>query len=163
MPIEADAHDLFDELGTQLAELVDKGNPYAGIVYKILSDKGQAFLEALKIILKKPSNQEVVNVALDAVSLYLSAMRPQGNPDQAIEELRAEAEQFIAQQEQVQELLELNDKMPEILKSLRTLSGMGYGVLRPALHGTTAIGSLMRRKLEPVFKQLHEDIEVLSK
>jgi hypothetical protein len=37
---------------------------------------------------------------------------------------------------------------------MRILSGLGYGVVRPVLRDTTAIGSLMRRKLEPVIGPL---------
>ncbi len=162
LPIDSAAHVLFDELDQPLQKLLHKGNPHAETVHKILSSKGQAFLQALKIILKKPSNQEVVNMTLDAVRFYLSGIRPEGDPDQTIGELRAEAEIFVAQPA-LQELAELHEKMPAILQALRVLSGMGYGVLRPVFHDTTAIGSLMRRKLEPVFKQLHEEIGVLEK
>ena len=163
LPIEAEAHALFAEIGPRLLEFAGKGNPAAGVLHKILSEKGQSFLEALKIIMKKPSNQEVVNEALDAVRFYLSAIRPEGDPNQTFEELREEAEVFIQNHDGARDLLAMHEEMPRLLKSLRVLSGMGYGVLRPVFHDTTAIGSLMRRKLEPVFKQLHEEIDVLSK
>jgi hypothetical protein len=42
------------------------------------------------------------------------------------------------------------------------LSGLGYGVLRPVLRDTTAIGSLMRRKIEPVMTPLLEKIALLQ-
>ena len=162
LPIDANAHALFDEIAPKLLEFAEKGNQAAAVLHKVLSAKGQAFLAALKIIMKKPSNQEVVNEALDAVRFYLSALRPEGDPDQTFEELREEAEQFVRDNEQVQEVLGIHEDIPQMVKSLRVLSGMGYGVLRPVFHDTTAIGSLMRRKLEPVFKQLHEEIQVLS-
>jgi len=163
LPLEAKPHALFEQLAKPLEGLQDKGNPYAPAVYRLLSGKGQAFLEALQIILKKPSNQEVVNLALDAVRFYLSDIRPQGDPDQTIQGLREEALQFVKNDAaDIQQILVLHEKLPEILGAARVLSGLGYGVLRPVFHDTTAIGSLMRRKLEPVISQLSEEISVLK-
>jgi hypothetical protein len=45
---------------------------------------------------------------------------------------------------------------------MRLLSGLGYGVLRPVLRDSTAMGSLMRRKLKPVLDPLLAQIEVLQ-
>jgi hypothetical protein len=47
------------------------------------------------------------------------------------------------------------------IRSMRLLSGMGYGVVRPVFRDTTAVGSLMRRKLEPVLKPVLEALERL--
>jgi len=163
LPIETQAHPLFEELSEPLQSLASDGNKFAAAVQKILSEKGQSFLQALKIIMKKPSNQEVVNEMIDAVRFYLSLVRPEGDPDMTMEQLREEAEQFVSDNEELKSLLDLHQEMPAIIKSVRVLSGMGYGVLRPIFHDTTAIGSLMRRKLEPLFKQIHEEIDLLSK
>ena len=48
------------------------------------------------------------------------------------------------------------------LVTLRLLSGLGYGVLRPVLRDTTASGSLLRRKLEPVLGPLLQRLETLQ-
>jgi hypothetical protein len=45
---------------------------------------------------------------------------------------------------------------------MRLLSGLGYGVLRPLLRDSTATGSLMRRKIEPLTSPLLERIGVLQ-
>ena len=44
---------------------------------------------------------------------------------------------------------------------MRILSGVGYGVVRPVFRNTTAIGSLMRRKLEPVIGPLTDHVHKL--
>ena len=162
LPIEAQANPLFEELSDALRVQAADGNKLAAVVQKMLSEKGQAFLQAVKIIMKKPSNQEVVNETLDAIRYYLAVLRPEGDPDMTMQQLRDEAEQFLSSNEEAKALLHVHEKMPAIIKSLRVLSGMGYGVLRPVFHDTTAIGSLMRRKLEPIFEQIHEEIQVLS-
>jgi hypothetical protein len=163
LPIAATAHDLSAALSVELDKLDSNGNQLAAFVGKLLSERGQAFLEALKVVLKKPSNQEVVNVALDAARNYFETFRPEGNPDLAFEELLDEADNFVEQASgELVELVGLHESMPDILRSARVMSGMGYGVLRPVFHDTSAIGSLMRRKLEPVFKLLNEEINVLT-
>ena len=48
------------------------------------------------------------------------------------------------------------------IQTMSLLSGLGYGVLRPVLRDTTAIGSLMRRKIEPVITPLLERIALLQ-
>ncbi|MGB5199038.1 MAG: hypothetical protein WBR56_03975, partial [Sedimenticolaceae bacterium] len=40
------------------------------------------------------------------------------------------------------------------LRALRILSGLSYGIVRPVFRDSTAIGSLMRRKLQPVLTPL---------
>ena len=161
LPIEKPAHDLFETLAAQYA--TDAQSPQVTTVLKILSHRGQSFLEALKTILKKPSNQEVVNETLDAVRFYLEDFRPEGDPDMTMEELRVEAQAFVDTPSQdIQRLIDIDENMSGILRSIRVLSGMGYGVLRPVFHDTTAIGSLMRKKLIPVFEPLHEEIANLT-
>jgi hypothetical protein len=49
------------------------------------------------------------------------------------------------------------------IAAMRVLSGLGYGVLRPLLRDTTAIGTLMRRKLKPVMDPILERLELLGK
>ena len=44
---------------------------------------------------------------------------------------------------------EQQKKFTDALRAMRILSGAGYGIVRPVFRKTTAIGSLMRRKLEP--------------
>lgn len=161
LPIVAAAHELSGELDSELSRLAENGNQQAAFIAKLLSSKGQTFLDALKTVLKKPANQEVVNTALDAVRFYFEPLRPEGNPDQTMDELLQEALHYI-NGDDAREIIGLHEKMSEIVRSARVLSGLGYGVLRPVFHDTSAIGSLMRRKLEPVFTPLFEEIKTLS-
>ena len=50
--------------------------------------------------------------------------------------------------------------MPDV-RAMRILSGLSYGVLRPVLRDSTAIGSLMRRKLEPVLGPILGELALL--
>jgi hypothetical protein len=50
----------------------------------------------------------------------------------------------------------------DALVAARVLSGLSYGVVRPVFRGTTAIGSLMRKKLAPVMQQLYPHLDSLA-
>ena len=161
LPIKAKPHPDFERSETELDNLTEQGNQLAPIVKKLLSATGQAFWEALLAIMKKPSNQEVVNEALDAVRYYLSDLRPEGDPDKTLAELQSEARQFIESDTNAVQIIQALPHMTDFLRAARVMSGMGYGVLRPVFHDTTAIGSLMRKKLEPVFSPIHQEIKIL--
>jgi hypothetical protein len=171
--LAATPDDLFDgmpargdipEYRARLQALAEAGNAYAASLLRVLSPQGQAFLATSIKVLQKASTQDVVTIMLDILANRFRDMRPEGNPDQVMDELIAEAsEQCSASgsadaqvcSEAVQELL------PE-LKAMRILSGMGYGVVRPVFRDTTAIGSLMRRKLEPVMGPIMEQLRILQ-
>lgn len=162
LPIAVKAHPLYGGLHPALAEQGEQGNVVAAFIDKLLAEPGQAFLSAIETILKKPSNQDVVNISFDAVREYFSALRTEGDPDQTLDELISEAATFVETCNDCKTLLSLHGGLAALLRSARVLSGLGYGVLRPVFHDTTAIGSLMRRKLEPVFKGLNAEFEVLQ-
>jgi len=171
--LAATPDDLFDDMpvrwdireyGARLQALAEAGNAYAASLLRVLSPQGQAFLTTSIKVLQKPSTQDVVAIMLDILANRFRDMRPEGNPDQVMDELIAEASEYCsgsgsadakACAEAVQELL------PE-LKAMRILSGMGYGVVRPVFRDTTAIGSLMRRKLEPVMGPIMEQLHILQ-
>jgi len=70
-------------------------------------------------------------------------------------ELEQDAEHGMPETAQaVEEVLEHCPDCSGEIQTMYLLSGLGYGVLRPVLRDTTAIGSLMRRKIEPVITPL---------
>jgi len=146
-----------------LVSLAQAGNAAAQTLLKTLSARGQAFLETLVLVLKKPANQEVVTLTLEILRSYFAALRPEGDPDQTLEGLIAEAEARCAgpADPEVGALLAAAPELLPQLRAARVLSGMGYGVVRSVLGGTTAIGSLMRRKLEPVLSGVLEQVHTL--
>ena len=71
--------------------------------------------------------------------------------DARLDELEEDAGTWIAATGSVLgDMAETDGILRNHLLAMRILSGLGYGVVRPVLRDTTAIGSLMRRKLEPV-------------
>ncbi|MBA1443623.1 MAG: sulfur reduction protein DsrS [Chromatiales bacterium] len=148
-----------------LAALSEAGNPYAEIVLKILSAPGQSFIDTVGRVMVKPANQDVVTLLLDVLRDYFAPLRPAGNPDLTLEALEEEAEQLLAGKAACRAFESCLDAVPELageLKAMRIFSGMGYGVVRPVFSHSDAIGSLMRRKLEPVLTPLMAYLRVLK-
>jgi hypothetical protein len=154
IPEPAPAHPLWEQHREALQQHAAQGAALAGLAARVLAPAGQAYLDTLLRVLKKPGNQDVVNTTLDAVADYFAAARPEGKVDQTLDELLAEAESWRGQDTQAAELAVALPQLAVALGAMRVLSGLSYGVVRPVFRDSTAIGSLMRRKLEPLMTPL---------
>ncbi len=152
----------YNEYWEKLRSLADTGNSVALLLLKLLSGQGQSYLDTCQRILTKPSTQDVVNTTLDLMRNYFSALRPEGNPDVSIEELIGEAPGMIAHSKEANTCLKIIPTLIRELEAMTILSGLGFGVLRPALKGSDAMGSLMRKKLVPVLTPVMDRIAVLQ-
>lgn len=161
LPEDAAAHPLHGEIGGRLDELAGAGNPLAGLLERVLAARGQAFIATVFRVFDKPSNQDVVNLTLDHIAAFFAAARPEGRPDATLEELSAEAANWLEVDAQAAELAALPGPAEDQLRALRLLSGLSYGVVRPVFRDSTAIGSLMRRKLQPVLTPLLQELSRL--
>lgn len=150
------AHPLHERHATTLRAWHAAGNELAGLLARVLSPGGQGYLMTALRVFDKPSNQDVVNLALDTIADYFAAARPSGRVDATLESLCDEAGEWCAGNPEVGALTELDGLGADMLAALRILSGLGYGVVRPVFRDSTAIGSLMRRKLQPVTEPLLE-------
>jgi hypothetical protein len=139
---------------------VDNGDSLAALTLNLLDGPGQAWVQTVLRVLEKPSNQDVVNSSLDVIAGYCAPARPEGRVDRTLPQLEQEAEAWL-DGDDVAALLAIGVAR-EILLALRVLSGLSYGVVRPVFGDSTAIGSLMRRKLEPVMGPLREHLQRLQ-
>ncbi len=144
--------------------LEDKNeNAVAQLLLRVMSPPGQAFLATAIKVLSKPTTQEMVTTTLDVLADYFSAMRPQGRVDQTLDEIEQDAADYIVNgSSEVLGIMRQCADCEQLLYTMRLLSGMSYGVVRPVLSDSTAIGSLMRRKLEPVMTPLLQHIRNLQ-
>jgi hypothetical protein len=165
-PVSARA-DLAD-LQAALEPLVAAGNAVARALLRVLSAAGQTYLDTLTRVLAKPPTQDVVHNSFDTVRDYFSPLRPEGDPDLTVAALQADAQGYAgggtgAQgvDPAVRACLDAAPAFGPEIAAMRLLSGLGYGALRPALRDSTAMGSLMRRKLAPVLDPVATQVAVL--
>ena len=154
LPDQLPARPDFESWRATLESLAVSGNPVAEALMRAMAGSGRTFFDTSLRILKKPANQEVVVSTLDAIRTQYRGLRPEGDPDLEWPELERDARQYAEQDAWARGVLEALPGLREEVETLRLLAGVGYGVLRPALKGSTAMGSLMRRKLEPVLDPL---------
>jgi hypothetical protein len=128
---------------------------------RVLSEPGQGYMQTLFGIFKKPSNQDVINMTLDQIADYFSPVREE-RVDLTLDELSAEAKDWVSHRDDAQAVIGLNDAFADKLQAIRVLSGLSYGVVRPVFKGSTAIGSLMRKKLAPVLEPLQGHMSAIT-
>lgn len=161
LPEQAGAHTLLASTGGRLSALVAQGNRLAGLLERVLSAPGQAYLSTVFHVFDKPANQDVINLTLDLVAGYFAAARPEGPADETLQALENETDRWLAESTRARDLLAVGHVDVALLRSMRILSGLSYGVVRPVFRDSTAIGSLMRRKLQPVMAPLRAHLKTL--
>jgi len=124
------------------------GNPYSAMLEKALSGQGQPFLATTALVLDRPEIQEVVNHALNALAQWCAPLR------QADAAARGAARAAV---------LAAAPQLEPDCAALDALATADADSARPIFLKTTAIGSLMRRKIQPVVVPLLDGIAVLQR
>ena len=149
------AHAQYTDYQDKLAALSQAGNPVAKMLLRVMSASGQSVLTITEAVLKKPNNQDVMNDLFDTLRFYFSVMQPETysrtrEPD--LEAIIADVSAVIeaGEVDSVQAVLDVAPELKEYVTVMMQFSLFSYGVLRPIFSKTTAIGTLMRKKLLPV-------------
>ncbi|CAK0740580.1 Protein involved in sulfur oxidation DsrS [Gammaproteobacteria bacterium] len=152
-----------------LEPLAAAGNSYAAMLLRVLSGPGQSWLRAVEEVLRRSPNQEVINAWLETVAAYFVSIRP-ALPEAELEILLAEGQALCTGTDLAEVapagLAELCAAVPVLIPELCALlcfSRLGYTAVRPIFSRTTAIGTLMHRKLEPLRVPLLEQIAILRR
>ena len=168
LPQPSVAHREFDSYRSTLLQLSEQGNDLARFLLRILSEKGQAYLKTLEAVLNKPANQDVVVALFEAIEAYFDDIRPHAERRRDIAQILAEANQFCTVSESCRHheaISNIKTQIPEVmplLESLFVLACVGEQLLAPIFATTDAVGSVMRRKIEPVSKPISQHIAQLQ-
>jgi hypothetical protein len=132
-------HPEYQAMVAALAMRLEEGDAAARALEKAFSSQGQAFLAAADEILERPETQEVVSRTLNAIGRYfkLGGAAPVTREPPADERLAVR------------------------LAAVARLAAMSDAAVKAIFARSTAIGSLMRRKIEPVTAPLVADIRLL--
>jgi len=166
LPIEVDAHAEYENIKQQLSTLIDKNNPYAVLLDKVLSEKGQAFLQTVEDAFKKPGNQDVVVSLLEAIAKYFQSILPEQFTEDDIDAISSEAESFCcADNAYINEVLNVFDdgkeKVQKYLCAMTVLACLSVQLVNPIFARTDAIGTVMRKKIKPVTDRIIEQLVIL--
>ena len=163
LPEQAPANSNYEELKNKLQELsVD--NPYASLLLQIYSSEGQAFLTTIDKTMNKLSDQHVVVFFLEAIRNYFHALsarsdnnfRGFGDIDSAVElALADESNTYL------NAVLNRTPEYRELLTAIISLSCVCESLVDPIFSQTDAVGSVMRKRLQPVMQPITQNIHRL--
>lgn len=143
----------FSEQQAVLAPLLAGGNPFAQLIVQALSGPGQDFLDVCQTALQRPSHQGVVVALLNVLGDYFQAVRVGAPNARDIADIMQVAERAVARAADTPALAELLHVAPMLAAECRALIALSHvneAAATEILARTTAEGSLLRRKLEPV-------------
>ncbi|MHB1083259.1 MAG: hypothetical protein ACYCZA_00245 [Thiobacillus sp.] len=123
-------------------------NAYSVMLAQTLSGQGQTFLATTALILDHPEIQEVVNHTLNALANWCAPLR---QLDEATRDTVRTS------------LLKSTPQFESDCAALDALASIDAETVRPIFLKTTAIGSLMRRKIQPIVVPLLDNIAVLRR
>ena len=151
IPEASSAHPLHAAHFNVLCEL-SKDNPVATQLLKLLSAPGQIFVKTVREVMKKPSNQAIVVSLLHAVQNYFINVRPDDTVRRDIHAVIQRAQE-VSHQSTTGYLQQIIEEAPELkpqLEAMIAMSLMGEPLVDPIFKSTNMLGSVMRKKLEPI-------------
>jgi len=162
LPEEAEPHAMHEEISEKFRPLADAGNRYADMIVRTFSDRGQCFLNTAKQALKKPADQEVVELLLEAIAAYFSQVRPDSFTADDINVMLTEAEQICETDEEIQQVLQQSPELESAVRAMLMLSFLNVKLVNPIFARSDAIGTMMRKKIQPITDPIFEQLTVLQ-
>ncbi len=161
LPIEVNAHESYGKISEIIKTEIEQGNEVADLLSLALSPAGQAFLETIELVLKKPNDQEAVAAILNAIGQYFDKFGIDQLKWRDIQDLTSYAEVHYQQHWAVQKLLVIDEALASKLKALFNLSMISETLVDPIFGMTDAIGSVMRKKIAHVVNPITENLQLL--
>ena len=159
LPARAD----FEATRNMLAGLAADHNPLALLLVRVLDSPGQTFFATGEQILQKLSSQEAAVALLNALSDYLAGARFVTAPCQDVELILVEARRAVEALPAARALLGVAPALRAELVALLALARMDEAVVTPVFARSSAAGSLMRRKIDPVLHAVLGQIAILRR
>jgi hypothetical protein len=117
--------------------------------------------------MKKPTNQDVVVEFLKSIQRYFSGVCPNRDPAADMQTIVSDAEVLLdtppvcPTTTAVRQVLEAAPEHRDDVKALLALSWVGESLVNPIFSRTDAIGSVMRKKIEPMTALLQQQFDQL--
>lgn len=142
-------HD-FEQFQPALESLQRQGNVYAELLDRLLDAEGQRFAATVVDAMRRPADQDVVSALFNAVGSYFGSGRK--NPEQFREMVLIEEEvaRLKGHDPQLSALLAAVPALESEITAMLTLAHIDEAILIPLFSRTDAVGTLMRKKMEPI-------------
>ena len=169
LPESQPARTDLDKFKTELNHLIEVDNRFATMLSRLLSGSGQSFLQSCLHILKRPANQDVVVSFMEALEKYFIDIRLSAFHYRSMAEIETEVDKLLQSNESEmhndEQLDALIADFPMLLDDIRAmliLAHVGVPLINPIFATTDSVGSVMRKKIEPVSKPIVSCIKQLQ-
>lgn len=159
IPVESEIHERYEELAQRLEQMIAQGNRAARYYLWCHSEKGRAFLDTIRLALKRPSQQDVVVCLFNAIGGHFSDLGLK-RQFRTIDELTAYTSELSSTDDNeklVQEFRQLQEALPQDsdrVQAMLNLAQVSETLLDPIFGGTDCLGSVMRKRIKPVSEPL---------
>jgi len=148
----------------RLAALAVDGNTLAAFLARLLDSAGQTFLTVSEMQLQHPVDKYTVARLMDIIGNYFKPALGAQEPAGAISAAIACTEKLMtAASGEPATLLESVPELRGEIAAMLTLAHTGEALVTPIIAASTASGTLLRRKLEPVLGPLFQQYAVLRR
>jgi hypothetical protein len=164
LPQPLPARDDYAGYRAKLATLVEHGNALAAFLAKMLDAPGQTFLAVSEAQLQHPVDKYTVAALMDIIGNYFRPARCAAEPAGEIDAALKCTETLMATaRDELKALLQAVPELREEIGAMLTLAHTSERLVTPIIAVTTASGTLLRRKLEPVVNPVLQQYAVLRK
>ncbi len=155
LPIDSQVHSLLKEISQH-----SSSNPYLGKLASLFSAQGQATLEAIINVLKKPNDQDVAVEIFNTIGDYFSTDKQQKFCWREVNELAKHTEEILnGSPEDINSITQRWTDAKPYIYAVIYLSMISETLLDPVFGISDAIGSVMRKRIshltDPILKQLN--------
>jgi hypothetical protein len=167
LPQSVTAHPQLEAWQNDLESLAEKQNKLAVFTLKLLQQRGQAWLKTVEQVLKKPANQDVVVALFEAIEMYFQDVCPvtkrHRDIRQIIDEMASicDCESDTTLNAEIEELRQTIPDISKLLNSIFVFSCIGEQLVAPVFAMSDAVGTVMRRKIEPISRPVTENLNIL--
>lgn len=149
----------------RLWSLAEQGNVLASLLLHVLDSAGQTFLHACEAVLERPSDHNVIVSLMNSIARYFAPARPAAPPSRDLAQIVADVESRVANAPaSIAGLTELIHALPALRAdavALLALAQADEAVVTDILARTTAVGTVLRKKLQPITDIIRQNFAVL--
>lgn len=150
------------EQQTEQLSALAASNPLAQLLYKLLGSDGQTFIEVATDTLQRPADQDVVTALMNAVGRYFVAARHDNAQYRQCEAIDATIDAVCtAESGPLCELLQAAPELAAEIRAMLYLAHIDEAIVTPIFAHSDAVGTVMRKKLEPVTTPILRQFAVL--
>jgi len=162
LPELSHEHNDFEAIKHKMLRCLDN-NPYAQLLVRLLSDRGQTYLKTAQRVIDKASSQDTVVSLFMAFNRYHQQSSLSDYIQLNVEDAEHTATEYMKNKGNIKafECAELLKDDSNKLISMLVLSQMGERTLNHVFGHSDALGSVMRKRLKPVTDPLNKHIRNL--